>query len=116
MSDQSTALESDRLMAERTGLPENAVRKLREVLRKHPDVSRVTLYGSRALGSYRENSDIDLTLHGENLQHSHFLAIERDIDDLLLPWKTDLSIFHEIDNQELLGHITRVGIPFYSAC
>ena len=35
------------------------------------------------------------------------------IDDLLLPWKVDLSLRHKIDNPDLLAHIDRVGVIFY---
>jgi len=35
------------------------------------------------------------------------------IDDLLLPYKFDLSIFSNIDDPEVLEHIRRVGIVFY---
>ena len=39
--------------------------------------------------------------------------IENELDDLLLPYKIDLSIFHQIENQDLIDHINRVGIVFY---
>jgi hypothetical protein len=39
--------------------------------------------------------------------------IENRIDDLLLPWKIDLALFHQIENPDLLEHIKRVGIAFY---
>jgi hypothetical protein len=39
--------------------------------------------------------------------------IENRVDDLLLPWKVDLSFRHKIDNPALLGHIDRVGVEFF---
>lgn len=41
------------------------------------------------------------------------LKIENQLDDLLLPYKIDLSIRDRIDNPELLSHIERVGVSFY---
>ncbi len=41
--------------------------------------------------------------------------IENELDDLLLPYKIDLSVFSDIENPELLGHIERVGKVFYLA-
>ena len=35
------------------------------------------------------------------------------LDDLLLPYKIDLSIYHKIENKEFVEHIDRVGINFY---
>jgi hypothetical protein len=34
------------------------------------------------------------------------------LDDLLLPYKIDLSLLREIDNPQLLDHIDRVGQVF----
>jgi len=41
------------------------------------------------------------------------LKIETEIDDLLLPYQVDLSLYHQIANEELKEHIQRVGKPFY---
>jgi hypothetical protein len=39
--------------------------------------------------------------------------ILQDIDDLLLPYTVDLSIFEDIDDPDLIEHIQRVGVVFY---
>ena len=78
-----------------------------------PQVERVILYGSRAKGNYRVGSDIDLTVEGEGLSLAQLLAMESQIDELLLPWMVDLSLKDRIDNPALLDHIARVGLPFY---
>jgi len=39
--------------------------------------------------------------------------IETEIDDLLLPYIVDLSLYSQIDNAEFLDHIQRVGKMFY---
>ncbi len=95
------------------GLPESAVVKLCAIFSKYPQIDRVILYGSRALGSCRSGSDIDLTIETESMGLSELLAIENQIDDLLLPWKVDLSLRSKIDDPELLVHIDRVGVTFY---
>jgi predicted nucleotidyltransferase len=97
----------------RFGLPLHAVEKICSVFRAWPQVERVTLYGSRAKGSYRPGSDIDLTVEGEGLALEQLLAMEGQIDELLLPWMVDLSLKDRIDNPALLAHIARVGVPFY---
>lgn len=37
-----------------------------------------------------------------------------EIDDLLLPYNFDISIFSMLTNRDLTEHIVRVGIPIYS--
>lgn len=72
---------------------------------------QVILFGSCAKGAYRPGSDIDLCLDAPGLTLTQQLEIETRLDDLLLPWKIDLVLMHEIDNPALLDHIRRVGVP-----
>ena len=94
------------------GLPAHVITKLCGIFQDYPLIRRVILYGSRAMGTYRPGSDIDLCIEAEALGLTELLAIENRIDDLLLPWKVDLSLLHHIDNPALLHHIRRVGIDF----
>ena len=95
------------------GLPSAAVGKIRGVFAAHAEVEKALLYGSRAKGNYKTGSDIDLTMCGVDLNHSILLKILDELDDLLLPWMIDLSIFRQIDNVSLREHIERVGVVFY---
>lgn len=99
----------------RHGLPASAEARIRAVLAAHPEVDRAILYGSRAMGNFRPGSDIDLTLEGEGLTHDLLLRIMTELDDLLLPWTIDLSLFKDLNHQTLREHIERVGIVFFSS-
>lgn len=91
------------------GLPAHALRRLLEVIRHDPSVERVVLYGSRAMGSFRPGSDIDLCVFAPAMELSSLLKLGTEIDELLLPWKVDLCVWHQIDNTALKDHIQRVG-------
>lgn len=95
------------------GLPAYAITALKNVFKEYAKIEKVILYGSRAKGTYRHGSDIDLCIIGESLSLTELLAIENEMDDLSLPWKIDFSLKHTIDNKDLLDHIERVGIVFY---
>ncbi len=95
------------------GLSEETIEKMHHVFKNHPTIQKAVLYGSRALGTYRPNSDIDLTLIGENLTFTEQLEIDNELDDLLLPYQIDLSLFHHIDHKGLIEHIERVGKTFF---
>ncbi len=95
------------------GLSANAVEKIRAVLQRHPTIEQAILYGSRAKGTYEEGSDIDLTLLGKDLNYAELGQIENELDDLLLPYTIDLSLYEHIANPDLLVHIKRVGRVFY---
>ncbi|MCW3807993.1 nucleotidyltransferase domain-containing protein [Plebeiibacterium marinum] len=95
------------------GLKETHINKLNSVFANYPAIRKAILYGSRAKGNYREGSDIDISLVGDKLNLNMLLRIETELDDLLLPYNIDISIFDKIENQELIEHIKRVGIILY---
>lgn len=95
------------------GLKQSTIDRINAVFSQYPDIEKVVLYGSRAKGNYREGSDIDLTLMGGALSHAQLNRIETQLDDLLLPYTIDLSLFESIDNANLIDHIRRVGVIFY---
>jgi len=95
------------------GLRTSDIEEINAIFEKYPQVEQTILYGSRAKGNFREGSDIDLTLTGDNLDYNILLKIETELDDLLLPYKIDLSIKQKIENSDLLKHIERVGKVFY---
>lgn len=95
------------------GLNEDTIERIVRVIKNHPQVERVIIYGSRAKGNYKPSSDIDLTLVGEQVTLEIMNKISWQLDDLLLPYTIDLSIFHHIHQSDLLDHIKRVGSSFY---
>ncbi|SFL64106.1 Predicted nucleotidyltransferase [Desulfomicrobium norvegicum] len=97
----------------RFGLPEEAIQEIQAALALYPEVEKAILYGSRATGTFKPGSDIELTLVGEKLTHNHLLGIMSDLDDLLLPWMIDLSLLDTIDRPGLRDHIDREGQTLY---
>lgn len=97
-----------------TGLPEQSWLALQQVLASEPQVQQAILFGSRAKGTQRPGSDIDVCLTAPGLEPHQLWQLDQRIDDLLLPWNVDLVLHHTIDNPDLLNHILRVGIPFFS--
>ncbi len=95
------------------GLKDETIQKIYDVFAEYPQVEKAVLYGSRAKGNYKNGSDIDLTLHGQDLTLNILYKIIQDIDDLLLPYMIDLSIFHQISDPDVVAHIERVGATFY---
>lgn len=97
------------------GLDESVINSLAQAFSRHARIGAVLLYGSRATGDFRLDSDIDLTIMGDELTEFQLLQLASDIEDLALPLYVDLSLYNEIDSPELLGHIHQVGKVFYRA-
>jgi predicted nucleotidyltransferase len=97
----------------RFGLKEATIIAINSVFSGYSEIEKAMIYGSRAMGNYRNGSDIDLTLLGDSLTYTQLNRIETQIDDLLLPYSVDLSLFNHLDNPDLIEHIKRVGKIFY---
>lgn len=96
-----------------SGLSASTVGAIRDVLARYPAVDQAVLYGSRAKGNFKTGSDIDLSLFGKSLTTEMLFSIGDALDELLLPYSIDLSIFADIDHAPLREHIERVGLIFY---
>ena len=95
------------------GLTTTTVEQIQSVLAHYTEVEKAVLYGSRAMGTYRPGSDIDLTLCGGELNHTLLTRIDHELDDLLLPYQIDLSLMSSLSHPALLDHIHRVGVALY---
>ncbi|TVR91886.1 MAG: nucleotidyltransferase domain-containing protein [Spirochaetaceae bacterium] len=76
-------------------------------------IREVRLYGSRAKGTHRHGSDIDLCIMGGRLSLERMAQLEEAIDELLLPYEIDICNYCDIENPELLAHIDRCGLPIF---
>lgn len=99
----------------RYGLKEEQWDMLRNVFAKNPRIEKVILYGSRAKGTYKPFSDVDITLVGNELSMNDLSDTINAIDDLLLPYMFDVSLYQNLKSPELLDHISRRGVIIYQS-
>ena len=78
------------------GLKNETLQAIQFVFRRYHQIESAVLYGSRANGNFRPNSDIDITLKGSTIDLTTLFKIENELDDLMLPYKIDLSVYHII--------------------
>lgn len=78
-----------------------------------PEVEEAIIYGSRARGTNRIASDIDITLKGKALTYLQLALLDAKIDELYLPYFVDLSLFSMLKNPDLLESINREGKVLY---
>ena len=95
------------------GLKKESIEKVNRIFAQYDKIEEVILYGSRAKGNFKPGSDIDLTLKGKELNLKLLNKVSLELDDLLLPYTFDLSIYHHIKQPDLIDHIMRVGKVFY---
>lgn len=101
-------------MSIRFGLSQHTVELISAVFNKYPDIDQVVIYGSRATGTFAEGSDIDLVVVSQKLAFSKLLQVKSELDDLMIPYKVDISMLSQINNTSLIEHIDKHGQVFYS--
>lgn len=97
------------------GLSDSVIQELQDVFRRHANIEKVLIFGSRAKGCYRAGSDIDLAVVGKGIDYNQLLTILCEIDDLGLLYSIDLIDYHSKAGTPIGDHINRVGQVFYSA-
>jgi len=100
-------------LSAKSGLNLATINFINSTFAKYPQIKKVMLYGSRAKGNYKNGSDIDLSMFGDDLTYKIQADVFDDLDELLLPYTIDLSVFDYLDNANLREHIERVGVVFY---
>ena len=66
------------------GLSEKNIQQLIAVVSSIPEIEEVIVYGSRARGDNKPNSDVDLALKGKALTLNELAQLEEKIDYLYL--------------------------------
>ena len=96
------------------GLSERSMDIIREICGRFPRIAQVIVYGSRAMGNFREGSDIDMTVIADgNFPYDDLVRLADAFDNSMLPYLVDVSVFAELKNPELKDHIMRRGKMLY---
>ena len=96
------------------GLTDTQLEQIQRVLATIPRVEQAVLFGSRAKGTFKPGSDIDLALKGNDIPFSDLLLADNALDDLDFPYFFDLVLYRHINEPALREHIDRVGMTVYS--
>ena len=96
------------------GLSEKSFDTLQGAIAASRGVVRAKVFGSRAKGCNREGSDIDLCLYvDDSFSVKDKLNLIRKFEESTLPYKVDVLVFTELENESLKEHIEQVGVTVY---
>ncbi len=91
------------------GLSKNQLGMIMDILARNvSNIDKVSLYGSRATGKYKDNSDIDLVLYGD-IDKAKADRLWTCFFESLLPYKVDVSIYQHVNYPPLKRHIDQQG-------
>lgn len=92
------------------GLPGHVLLAIIEQLKKRENVNRAVIFGSRARGDYKYNSDIDLAVYCEGELPSE---LRLDLDEAAGIYKIDVIDMNGPLDEKLHKKIKEQGIEIY---
>lgn len=95
-------------------LDEKVTLDLQNIFSKYIEIEKVILFGSRARGDNKYNSDIDLCMFGSKINHLIQAKVSMDIEEINTPLSFDILNFNELSKKELIENITNEGIEIYN--
>lgn len=96
------------------GLSETELSTLREVFTKFDAIEEVILFGSRARGTHKKASDVDLAIKGKNIDLDTLAKLKYTLEEQTnLPYFFDVVIYDKISNDALKKAIDEGGVVLY---
>lgn len=96
------------------GLSTKEIEILNEVFKKFDNLEQVILFGSRALGTHKKASDIDLAIKG-NVDINTLSKLKYILEEETnLPYFLDIVIYDNLQNEDLKKHIDEFGSLIYT--
>lgn len=89
--------------------------EMRHIFSSYLPIEKVILYGSRAKGNYKNGSDVDLSVLGQDISDdliSELIAILNE--ESMMPYHFDVVNYHKLTNSSLINHIDRIGKTIYT--
>ncbi|MCL6590503.1 MAG: restriction endonuclease subunit S [Firmicutes bacterium] len=96
------------------GLSEKQLNEIINFIGSYPEIEEAVLFGSRAMDTYKEASDVDIALKGERVTASLAAKLKFDIEeDTYLPFFFDFVAYPTITNEALKEHIDTKGVSIF---
>ena len=92
------------------GLTEKDIELIRSAIKQHPEIEEIMVFGSRAIGNYKNGSDLDLAVKGSGVSLRIISRVGARLnEELPLPYQFDVIDYATIDTPALKEHIDSFG-------
>ncbi|GEN46403.1 nucleotidyltransferase family protein [Alkalibacillus haloalkaliphilus] len=98
------------------GLKDEDLDELNNLFGRYPEVEKVIIFGSRAMGNYKKGSDVDLAITGKEVTQETINQINYWLnEESSMPYFFDVIQYEQISNESLKQHIEENGysLPLY---
>ena len=91
------------------GLPGHVFREIKRVLHSFPQIECAKVFGSRAKGTHKRYSDIDIAIYAAP-NDTLAQTVREALDDLDTIYTFDVLHYEQTENLEIKAHIDSVGV------
>ena len=96
------------------GISKNDIEYITEAIKKHPEVEKAVVFGSRAMGNFKNGSDVDIALFGDKVNFSVIAQIKDELqEESPMPYLFDIVDFTHSKSNGLKDHINQFGITLF---
>ena len=88
----------------------DVIKEVKRLQKNYPSIEKVVLFGSRARGDHRYNSDIDLCVFAPDTFRDDFLTFSGDIEEIHTYYSFDVLFWYYLSNDVLKQEILEEGI------
>ncbi|MGL4943476.1 MAG: nucleotidyltransferase family protein [Thermoguttaceae bacterium] len=95
-----------------TRLTAAEMQRIKQAVLRFPEIDKAVLYGSRAKGTAKNTSDVDIAIFGSRVALTTVLGLSAYLnEETNLPYFFDILYYDKTENQALKDHVDRVGKP-----
>ena len=96
------------------GIPPKSMKLIISALARREEVQQAAIFGSRALGNYKNGSDIDMVVYGEHITEVMLYQLLVEFNEKLpIPYYFDLVHYEALQHAGLKQHIDEFAQVFY---
>ncbi len=100
------------------GLKTEHVELIIEYIKKFSEIEKACIFGSRAKGNYKNGSDVDLAIYGEQINFElvsnlHYLLNDDEENKNFMPYFFDVVDYTHNTNINLKSEIDEYGVCIY---
>lgn len=92
------------------GLTPAEIEELDSIIQSFQEIESAMIFGSRAKGTFKSGSDIDIVISGKKVDHSVVIRLSNQLnEETTFPYFFDILDLHTIQSEEMLTHIAQYG-------
>jgi type I restriction enzyme, S subunit len=96
------------------GLSQKQIDEINEVFATYDEIEEAILFGSRAINTFKEASDVDIAIKGENITLKTVANLKYELEEeTYIPFFFDVVAFNSVQSEELKKHINMKGVSLY---